>query len=82
MCVDFKDLIKSCLEDSYPLLVIDRLVESSTNHKILIFMDSFSGYNWTLMDPVEQEKISFIITKGTYYYKVMLFGLKNTRATY
>ena len=30
----------------------------------------------------DQEKTSFIILEGSYYYTVMLFGLKNARATY
>ncbi|XP_075111412.1 uncharacterized protein LOC142181782 [Nicotiana tabacum] len=34
------------------------------------------------MDPTDKEKTSFIIDRGTYYYKVMPFGLKNAGATY
>ncbi|XP_059629770.1 uncharacterized protein LOC132272686 [Cornus florida] len=34
------------------------------------------------MNPVDEEKTSFITEKGTYCYKVMLFGLKNVRVTY
>ena len=34
------------------------------------------------MDPNDQEKTSFVIGQGTYYYQVMPFGLKNSRATY
>ena len=34
------------------------------------------------MDPNDQEKTSFVIGHGTYYYQVMPFGLKNARATY
>ena len=30
----------------------------------------------------DMEKTSFIIKWGTYYYRVMLFGLKNVGATY
>ena len=30
----------------------------------------------------DQEKITFITLRGTYCYKVMLFGLKNAEATY
>ena len=45
-------------------------------------MDGFSGYNQILMAPRDMEKTSFIIKWGTYCYRVMLFGLKNARATY
>jgi hypothetical protein len=45
-------------------------------------MDSFFGYNQIIMDKGDQEKTSFITSKGFFYYKVMSFGLKNVRATY
>ena len=35
-----------------------------------------------MLAPEDQEKTSFIIPAGSYYYTVMLFGLKNARATY
>ena len=34
------------------------------------------------MDEDDQEKTSFVTSQGLYSYKVMLFGLKNARATY
>ena len=45
MCVDFIDLNKAYPKDSYPLLLIDQLVDSIAGHKLLSFMDAFSGYN-------------------------------------
>jgi hypothetical protein len=45
-------------------------------------VDAFSGYNQIVMDKDDQEKTSFITSKGLFCYKVMLFGLKNTGATY
>ena len=45
MCVDFTDLNKACLKDSYPLSRIDQLVDSTASHKLLSFMDAFSCYN-------------------------------------
>ena len=45
MCVDFTDLNNACPKDSFPLPRIDRLVNSTTGHKLLTFMDAFSGYN-------------------------------------
>jgi len=42
--VDFTDLNKVCLKDSFPLPKIDQLVDSTTGHKLLTFMDAFSGY--------------------------------------
>ena len=45
MCMDFTDLNKACLKDSFPLPRIDQLVDSKAGHKLLSFMDVFSGYN-------------------------------------
>ena len=45
-------------------------------------MDGFSGYNQIKMAPEDMEKTTFITQWGTFYYKVMSFGLKNDGATY
>ena len=45
MCMDFMDLNKACLKDSFPLPRIDQLVDSTAGHKLLMFMDAFSAYN-------------------------------------
>ena len=45
ICVDFTDLNKACSKDSFPLPRIDQLVDSTAGHKLLTFMDAFSGYN-------------------------------------
>uniref|UniRef100_A0A2N9FZB4 Uncharacterized protein n=1 Tax=Fagus sylvatica TaxID=28930 RepID=A0A2N9FZB4_FAGSY len=82
MCVDFTDLNKACPKDSFPLPRIDQLVDSTAGHRLLTFMDAFSGYNQIMMDDTDQEKTSFITSKGLFCYKVMLFGLKNAGATY
>ena len=82
MCVDFIDLNKACPKDSYSLPCIDQLVDSTMGHKLLSFMDAFSGYNQIRMDEVDQEKTSFITNQGLFCYKVMSFVLKNAGATY
>jgi hypothetical protein len=45
MCVDITDLNKACPKDSYPLSRIDLLVNSTSGHELLSFMDAFSAYN-------------------------------------
>ena len=64
MCVDFTDLNKACPKDSFPLPRIDQLVDSTFGHKLLSFMDAFSGYNLILMNEDDQEKTSFITSQG------------------
>ena len=82
MCVDFMDLNKACPKDSFPLPRIDQLVDSTAGHKLLTFMNAFSGYNQIKMAEEDQEKTAFITSQGLYCYKVMPFGLKNAGATY
>ena len=82
MCVDFTDLNKACPKNSYPLPRIDQLVDSTEGHRLLSFIDAFSGYNQIRMDETDQEKTSFVTSQGLFCYKVMPFGLKNARATY
>ena len=57
-------------------------MDSTAGHKLLTFMDAFSGYNQIKMAEEDQEKTAFITSQGLYSYKVMPFGLKNAGATY
>ena len=75
--MDFTNLNKACPKDSYPLPRIDQLVDSTVSHKLLSFMDAFSGYNQIRIDEVDQEKTFFITSQDLFCYKVMCFGLKN-----
>ena len=82
MYVDFTNMNKACPKDSFHLPRIDQLMDSTAGHKLLTFMDAFSGYNQIKMAEEDQEKTAFITSQGLYCYKVMPFGLKNTRVTY
>ena len=82
MCVDFTDLNKAFPKNSYPLPRIDQLMDSTTCHKLLSFIDAFSGYNQIRMDEANQEKTSFVTSQGLFCYEVIPFGLKNAGATY
>lgn len=82
ICVDFTDLNKACPKDSYPLPRIDLIVDYTTGHQLLSFMDAFLGYNQIRLDEEDQKKTSFVMSQGLFYYKVMSFGLKNVGETY
>ncbi|KAM0960189.1 hypothetical protein ACFX2C_025259 [Malus domestica] len=82
MCVDYTDLNKGCPNDSFPLPLIDRLIDFTVGCELLNFMDAYLGYNQILMNLLDQEYTAFTTDKGLYYYKVMLFGLKNAGMTY
>ncbi|KAJ9544554.1 hypothetical protein OSB04_024261 [Centaurea solstitialis] len=82
VCIDFTDLNKACPKDPFPLPHIDAMVDATTGHELLTFMDAYSGYNQILMHADDQEKTAFLTDKGIYCYKVMPFGLKNAGSTY
>lgn len=82
MCIDFRNLNKASPKDNFSFLHIDVLMDNTTGHEMMSFMDGLSRYNQIKMAPEDMEKTSFITPWGTFYYKVMPFGLKNAGATY
>ncbi|KAL2480197.1 RT RNaseH 2 domain-containing protein [Abeliophyllum distichum] len=69
-CIDFSNLNQACPKDSFPLPRIDQLVDTTSGHKLLSFMDAYSGYNQISMYPPDEDHTSFITDKGLYCYKV------------
>ena len=82
VCIDFTDLNKSCPKVPFPLPHIDKLVDATAGDQLMSFMNAFSGYKQILMHPEDQEKTSFMTSRGIYSYKVMPFGLNNAESTY
>ena len=60
LCIDFTDINRACLKDSFPLPRIDLIVDATAGHELLNFIDAFSGYNQISMDPRYQEKTSHL----------------------
>ncbi|CAA0835316.1 Unknown protein, partial [Striga hermonthica] len=82
LCIDFFNLNKACPKDSYPLPHIDYMVDATSGHELMSFMDAYSSYNQIPMDPEDSEHTSFYSARGLYCYTMMPFGLKNAGATY
>ncbi|GMH03314.1 hypothetical protein Nepgr_005153 [Nepenthes gracilis] len=72
MCIDFTDVNKAYPKDSFPLLMIDLLVDSTSRHKLLRFMDAYSDYNQILISLEDEEHTSFMTNQGTYCYRSYL----------
>ena len=45
VCVDFSNLNKAYPKVSFALLKIDLIVNATSKHELLSFMDAFSGYH-------------------------------------
>ncbi|XP_042444106.1 uncharacterized protein LOC122029233 [Zingiber officinale] len=82
VCINFRDLNKTCQKDFYPLPRIDKMVDSTTGCDLICMLDAYQGCNQVSLAKDNQEKVSFITTDGTFCYNVMLFVLKNTDTTY
>jgi hypothetical protein len=82
MCVDYTDLNKHFPKDSFGLLRIDQVINSTAGCDLLCFLDCYSGYHQIAIKEEDQEKTAIITPFGTYCYTTMSFGLKNAGATY
>ncbi|KAL0288103.1 UNVERIFIED_CONTAM: Retrovirus-related Pol polyprotein from transposon [Sesamum radiatum] len=82
MCIDFRDINIACPKDFYPLLRIDKLVDSTSGCELLSMVDTSQGYHQIMLAPKDRKKVSFITSEGTFCYVAMPFGLKNAGATY
>ena len=77
MCVDYRDVNNACLEDNYPTLFIDQIIDDCAGCEIFSFMDGFYGYIEINVCPDNQHKTTFICPWGTFAYRKLPFGLKN-----
>ena len=73
---------KACPKDNFSLTFIELMVDATTGHEVMSFMDESYGYNQMRMYPKDKEYTALKNPKGIYCYKVMSFGLKNVGATY
>ena len=82
VCLDFTDLNKVYLKDTFPIPRIDQLVAATVGHPRMSFLDAFRGYHQIPLSLSDQEKTSFRAPNGNYHYCVMLLSLKNVGSTY
>ena len=61
---------------------IDQLANATVGHIRMSFLDALQGYHQIPLALDDQEKTVFVTPIGNYHYKVMPFGLKNSRSTY
>ena len=81
-CIDFKDVNKSHPKDPFMLPWIDQIVDATTRHDLLCFLDAYSGYHQIKMWESDQAARTFINHYGAFCFNTMPFGLTNVGATY
>lgn len=82
VCVNYQDLNKARPKENYPSSFIDQIIDDFTKCKVFSFMDGFSMYNQIDILLEDQHKTTFIFPLGTFAFKKLPFGLKNTRSTF
>jgi hypothetical protein len=84
VCNYFHNLNRATPKDEYPMPIADMLVNDSSGHKVISFLDGNVRYNQIFMGEEDMHKMTFRCSGfvGLFEWVVMTFGLKNTGATY
>ena len=69
-------------KDNFSISFIDHILDECAGSEVFSFMDGFSGYNQIQIKPEDQHNTACICPWGTFAYRKMPFGLKNSRATF
>ena len=79
-----QNLNLATLKDEYVMPIVDMLIDATSSHGILIFMDRYLGYNRIFVTELDVHKIAFKCLSVLRVNKwiIMQFGLKNVCATY
>jgi hypothetical protein len=80
--IDYRKLNSHTRKDHFPLPFIAQILERLAGQSYYCFLDGHSGYNQVVVDPQDQEKMTFTCPFGTFAYRRMPFGLCNGLATF
>jgi hypothetical protein len=83
-CIDFHNLNRASPKDKYPMPIADMLVNDSSGHKVISFLDGNVGYNQIFMAEEDVHKTALRCPGfvGLFEWVAITFGLKNVGATY
>lgn len=82
LCVNYQSLNEITVSDKYPLPRIDDLLHSAKQSAYMSTLDLRAGYHQISVRPSDRDKTAFICPFGTYRWKRMPFGLKNSPSTF
>ena len=82
MCIDYRRLNAITKKDSFPLPLIDDLVDKLQGAKIFSKVDLKSGFHQVKMDPDSIDRTTFVTDNGSFEWLVMPMGLSNAPATF
>ncbi|KAH0657372.1 hypothetical protein KY285_032254 [Solanum tuberosum] len=82
MCIDYRQLIKVTIKNTYPLLRMDVLFDQLQGVSCFFKIDLRSGYHQLRVRGVDIPKTAFRTRYGHYEFIVMSFGLTNASAAF
>lgn len=83
ICVDFRQLNKNTVKDSYALPRIDEMLDTLAGSRYYTVLDMKSGYHQIEMEEEHKERTAFTAgSLGFFEYNRLPFGLSNSPATY
>ena len=82
LVVDYRPLNENTIRDSYPLPLINDMLENLSKGKVFSKLDLRSAYNLIRIKEGDEYKTAFTCKYGHYEYLVMPFGLKNAPAVF
>ena len=81
-CVDFRHLNAITVKSTYPVPVIEELLDELGHASWFTSLDLTAGYHQILLQSADTYKTAFQTHSGHYEFKVMAFGLTGAPATF